>query len=144
MGCCNDSNIKTNCGKKQFATCVHYKSELPAYSKLEKGCVVIEETTKELYENQENILQSIDTSKITKDCIDYPTTEVDGEEKILVISILQSLQDQICDMKEESSEDEALNLDFKCLTSPCGNQIDSLKDLLQVLINEICELKNQP
>ena len=34
-------------------------------------------------------------------------------------------------------------LDFKCLTNPCNNEINSLRDLLQVLINEVCSLKNQ-
>ena len=103
----------------------------------------IEETTEELYKNQEYILRSIDTSKLTEDCIDYPTVEINGEDKILIVDILQKIQDEICEMKEESTEDNSLELDFKCLVSPCGETITSLKDLLQVLINEICILKGE-
>lgn len=141
MGC-GDSG-KFNCGTRTEAKCTYYKGYLPKYSKLDKNCVVIEETTAELYKNQEAILKSIDTSKLTKSCIDYDVDDSnDSEEgKILIVEVLQKLQDEICEMKEGSEEDNSLNLDFKCLETQCGNEITSLKDLLQVLIDEVCKLK---
>lgn len=138
MGC-GDSG-KFNCGTRTEAKCTYYKGYLPKYSKLDKNCVVIEETTAELYKNQEAILKSIDTSKLTKDCLDYPTDD-SAEARILIVDVLQKLQEEICEIKEGSEEDNSLNLDFKCLETQCGNQITSLKDLLQVLIDEVCKLK---
>mgnify|MGYP003609290505 FL=1 len=143
MGCCDETNAKFNCGERIPSACVFYKKYFPSYSTLDKNCATIEETTEELYKNQEYILRSIDTSKLTEDCIDYPTVEINGEDKILIVDILQKIQDEICEMKEESTEDNSLELDFKCLVSPCGETITSLKDLLQVLINEICILKGE-
>lgn len=141
MGCGNSG--KFNCGTKTEAGCTYYKGYLPKYSKLDKNCVVIEETTAELYKNQEAILKSIDTSKLTKSCIDYDVDDSnDSEEgKILIVEVLQKLQDEICEMKEESEDDNSLNIDFKCLVAPCDSQITSLKDLLQTLVDEVCKLK---
>ena len=143
MGCCNDS-IKNNCGSKVYATCVYYEGYLPEYSDLDKDCVVLEETTEELYKNQEFILKSIDTSKIQEDCIDYPRTD---DNKILVVDILQKLQDEICSIKENPdtplSNIDLSNIDMKCLEDePCYNA-DSLNNVLQTMIDKICELNSR-
>lgn len=140
MGCCDD-NKKFNCGKKQPASCVFYKGYLPKYSELDKGCATVEETTEELYRHQEQILESIDTSGLGKDCLDYPTVEVDDKEVILVKDVLEVLEEKVCQLLDIPEDDDTLQLDFKCLTTPCGDEINSLKDLLQTLINEICALK---
>lgn len=141
MGCCNENGAKFNCSERIQSACVFYKKYFPTYSKLDKNCATIEETTEEIYKNQEYILKSIDTSKLKEDCIDYPNVEIEGKDTILIVDVLQKLQDEICNIKEDTSEEDELNLDFKCLTSSCGEQISSLKDLLQVLIDEICTLK---
>lgn len=140
MGCCTDNQKKFNCGKKTEASCVFYKGYIPEYSELD-SCVTIEETTEELYRNQENILKSIDTSELGDDCLDYAKTEVEGKSVILVKDVLRVLEEKVCDLMDTKEVDDSLQLDFKCLVSPCGSEIESLKDLLQVLINEICALK---
>ena len=140
MICCNETNAKYTCGERLQAACVFYKKYFPEYSELDKTCATLEETTEEIYKTQEAILKSIDTSKLTKDCLDYPTDDSD-EPRILIVDVLQKLQDEICEIKEGSEEDNSLNIDFKCLETQCGNQITSLKDLLQVLIDEVCKLK---
>ena len=140
MGCCND-NRKSRCANKIPAICVYYYGYLPEYSELDEECVVIEETTEELYKNQEFILQSIDTSKLVEDCIEYPRTD---DDKILVVDILQKLQDEICDLKENVPENNGINisgLDMKCLEDePCFNP-NSLTGILQTMIDKICELE---
>lgn len=144
MSCCGD-NRKFNCLEKTQAVCVYYKGYLPKYSKLDKNCVVIEETTEELYKNQEFILKSIDTSKLTKDCMDYPTVEEEGEDKILVVDVLQKMQDEICNIKNNNSEScdciDVTKLDLKCLEEdPCNNNND-ITSIFQQMINKICELE---
>ena len=142
MNCCNGR--KNNCGVKTPAICVYYYGYLPEYSDLDKDCVVLEETTEELYKNQEFILKSIDTSKIQEDCIDYPRTD---DNKILVVDILQKLQDEICSIKENPdtplSNIDLSNIDMKCLEDePCYNA-DSLNNVLQTMIDKICELNSR-
>ena len=148
MSCCGD-NRKFSCGGlKTPAVCVYYRGYLPKYSKLDADCAVIEETTEELYKNQEFILKSIDTSKLKEDCIDYPTTEIDGEDKILVVDVLQALQDEICTLKENTNESDCgcidiTKLDLKCLEDePCANP-SSITDVIQLMIDKICEIDNR-
>lgn len=144
MGNCRDTNLKYNCGdKRQNARCVLYEGYIPNYSKLlDEDCITLEETTEELYKNQEEILKSIDTSKLGKKCLDY--SEFQEDDSLKVNEALLTIEEEICDLKNKlnSGSDESLELDFKCLTGVCNNEIDSLKDLLQILINEICNLKS--
>ena len=66
MSGCRNNKIKCNCGTHQNARCVYYDAYLPKYSKLDEDCVNINETTEELYENQEKILDSIDLTLYNK------------------------------------------------------------------------------
>ena len=143
MSGCRNNKIKCNCGTHQNARCVYYDAYLPKYSKLDEDCVNINETTEELYENQEKILDSIDLVELGKKCIDY--SEFQEEDFLKVKEAFLTFENEICELKSKisSNSEDSLELDFKCLTNPCNNEINSLKDLLQVLINEVCNLKNQ-
>ena len=143
MSGCRNNKIKCNCGTRQNARCVYYDGYLPKYSKLDEDCVNIEETTEELYENQEKILDSIDLVKLGKECIDY--SEFQENDSLKVKEAFLTFEKEICELKGKinSNSNDSLELDFKCLTNPCNNEINSLRDLLQVLINEVCNLKNQ-
>ena len=143
MSRCRNNKIKCNCGTRQNARCVYYDAYLPKYSKLDEDCVNIDETTTELYENQEKILDSIDLVELGKKCIDY--SEFQEDDSLKVKEAFLTFESEICELKSKisSNSDDSLELDFKCLTNPCNNEINSLKDLLQVLINEVCNLKNQ-
>ena len=113
---------------------------LPEYSILNQECASIEETTEELYKNQEKILESIDLSELGNDCISY---QKQGE-KLKVNEVLYALESEICDIKDKITENvfKEMNLDFKGLSDQCGNNISSLKIFFQTLINEIDNLKN--
>lgn len=142
MGCYNE-NRKNNCGSKTPAICVYYYGYLPEYSKLDPDCVVIEETTEELYKNQEFILESIDTSKLVEDCIEYHRND---DNKILVVDVLQKLQDEVCNLKENVPSDNGIDIsgiEMKCLEDePCFNP-NSLTGILQTMIDKICELETR-
>lgn len=145
MSCCGDSRKFSCGGSKTSAVCVYYRGYLPKYSELDADCAVVEETTGELYKNQEFILKSIDTSKLKEDCIDYPTTDIEGEEKILVVDVLQALQDEICNLKENTTDSDCgcidvSKLDLKCLEEdPCAND-SNITDVLQLMIDKICDI----
>lgn len=145
MSRCRNNKIKCNCGTHQNARCVYYDAYLPKYSKLDEDCVNIDETTGELYENQEKILDSIDLVKLGKECIDY--SEFQENDSLKVKEAFLTFEKEICELKNKKNEDSCCidlsKIDFKCLSDPCNNEITSLKNLLQVLINEVCNLKNK-
>ena len=142
MSGCRNNKIKCNCGTRQNARCVYYDGYLPKYSKLDEDCVNIEETTEELYENQERILDSIDLIKLGKECIDY--SEFKETNILKVNEALLTIEKEICNLKKNIDDDNSsLELDFKCLVDPCNNNITSLNQLLQRMIDKICNLEQR-
>lgn len=142
MNC--EDNVKTNCWEQQPSACVIYEESLPDYSKLKKNCATIQETTKELYDHQDKIKKSIDLSNLNNGCIDFDEFK-EGKE-LQVHEAFNAIENKLCKVLDEMEDDEEeseLNLDFKCLATTCGEPITSLKDLLQSLINEVCDLKNK-
>lgn len=144
MGC-RTNNLKHNCGSsKQNARCTFYEGDLAEFSEL-KECITIEETTEELYEAVQEIKDSIDLSELGKDCLDY--SEFQQGKELQVSEVLMTFENEICDLKEKKVEGgsniDFNKLDFKCLTDPCNNVIDTEQKIIQLLIDEICQLKAQ-
>lgn len=143
MGC-RTNNLKHNCGSsKQNARCTFYEADLAKFSKLE-DCVTLEETTEELYETVQKIKDSIDLSELGKDCLDY--SEFQQDETLNVSDVLMTFENEICDIKAKKEVNNGIDiskLDFKCLLDPCNNVTDTQEKLIQLLINEICDLKQQ-
>lgn len=136
MSCTEYNYRKSTCGTKTQAICTHYHGELPAHSELtNEDCVTIEETTEELYNTQEKILNEIDLSELG-DCITY---EPQGD-KLTVKEVLQALETEICDIKENSKTIvDIKRLDMKCLEDECGVPIKDLTTLFQIIINKLCD-----
>ena len=143
MSGCRNNKIKCNCGTHQNARCVYYDGYLPNYSKLDEDCVNIEKTNEVLYENQEKILDSIDLVKLGKECIDY--SEFQETNILKVNEALLTIEKEICNLKKNIDDDNSsLELDFKCLVDPCNNNnITSLNQLLQIMIDKICNLEQR-
>lgn len=144
MGC-RDNKLKYNCGSsKQNARCTFYEGDLPEFSKLE-DCVTIEETTEEIYEKVQEIKDSLDLSDLGKDCLDY--SEFQQGKELQINEVLMTFENEICDLKEKkpdgSTSVDISKLDLDCLVDPCNNIIDTQQKLIQLLINEICDLKAQ-
>ena len=139
--CCN--NRKNTCvGNIVSSICTKYMGYLPEYSTLNNECASIEETTEELYENQEKILDSIDLVKLGKECIDY--SEFQETNILKVNEALLTIEKEICNLKKNIDDDNSsLELDFKCLVDPCNNNITSLNQLLQIMIDKICKLEQR-
>ena len=145
MSGCRNNKIKCNCGTRQNARCVYYDGYLPKYSKLDEDCVNIEETTEELYENQEKILDSIDLVKLGKECIDY--SEFQENDSLKVKEAFLTFEKEICELKNKKNENSCYidlsKIDFKCLSDPCNNIIDSQLKLIQALIDKVCNLEQR-
>lgn len=135
---------KNTCGNRVPASCVFYDLNVPEYSKLDKEeCLVIEETTEDLYNLVTWIKESIDLKNFEKDCLevdDVEDTYNKDKRRFLIKDVIIELKNKMCELEGRLSDDsdDTLELDFKCLVGPCGDPITSLKDLLQVLINKHC------
>lgn len=139
MGCNN--KIKHTCGDSLKAECVDYEGTVNPQSELVgEGCLSIEETTQDIYDQ----LEQIDVTDID-DCLDYE--EIDG--KILINSAVKTHGEEICEIKEQitllqntticNTNITSCDLDFKCLVDSCGDDITTLGQLLQAMIDKICE-----
>ena len=140
---CRDDSRKYNCIDKKNSICVTYDGYLPDYSELIDKCPTIEETTTELYEWQERILEAIDLTDLGEKCINYNPFKED--EDLKVKEAFLAIESEFCKLKDIVSEvkPSISDFDLKCLVEPCGDDIDSDKKLIQILINEICLLKEK-
>lgn len=146
---CNDNyGPSSTCGHRTPAVCVRYNSDIPPYSKLNReDCHNLEEAIEDLYELITALRHKTDMTGYDPDCIeiDKKNTVYDRERSTYMIKdVLEGVTNKLCEIEEKLSveSDGGMELDFKCLKTECGNNITSLRDLMQVLINEICNLKN--
>ncbi len=146
---CN--KIDNTCGKKINARCVDYEGEINDCSSLEdKDCLSIHETTEDIYKQIEDLKECLDLSSLGKNCLEY------GEEceDLKINKVLLKLEEKVCELCEAIPTPQSdpnycnpifeqdlscLELDYKCLTDPCNNEIKTLKQLLQALIDKNCE-----
>ena len=142
---------KHTCGDRSSnARCVFYDLNTPSFSKLsENDCTTVDETTSDLYNLVSWLRESVNVEGL--DIKDLEIQSVldsydNSKQRFLVKDILSEIISQVDDIKkltESNDTNSGLELDFKCLVNSCGTPITSLKDLLQTLIDEICNLKNQ-
>ena len=135
--------IKYGCGDITYATCL--KTEIipnTQSSLLEEECISQEQVNEDVYEQLENIQTQSDLSELGELCLTYTTVEG----KILVKNALLKLEEEICSLKEEV---ETLKTTAVCnllvtdcdfilgdLADTCDNPPTTLKELLQILINQ--------
>ena len=140
MSCRNDK-MKYRCGTYHLDECTTYSGDLPEWSELQdETCVTLKESTEELYGKVTEIKDDIELTRFSN-CIDYNEEEV-GKPKI--DEVLTKHHELLCeilgtDMSKDVSPDiSRWGLDFKCLVDQCANPPSTLKQLLQLLINSVC------
>ena len=139
------SKIKHTCGDKTYATCVFYSTEVPSWSELiNEGCVVTEETTKELYQEVTKLRDKTDFSSLSTTCPDITIETENGVVTPLsyASTTLKLWEELKCPTTEEVITQDiditGYGLDFKCLVDPCGDPITKLSQLLQIMIDQHC------
>ena len=147
MGCGNKP--KHTCGdRRSNARCVFYDIPVPTYSRLkEEDCITVEETTDDLYNLISWLKESVDISEVSIKDLDVesvPDSYVKGNHRVLLKEVITKLISELNNLKNrvDEKDPEKMDLDYKCLVSPCGNQISTTEELLQVLIDEVCNLKS--
>lgn len=132
------SKIKHTCAEKNYATCIYYELEVPAFSSLvEQDCTTIEETTEDQYEILGGIKSEIDLSALGQDCITYGVTPK------TVKSVLLQYEQEICDLKDRVNTLETTaicdmditNCGLTLPDNPCGGTFSTLGELLGYLLD---------
>ena len=136
---CNQK-IKHTCSSTNYATCIHYESSVNTDSEYdENDCLSIEETTQDIY----NQLENLDLSALGDLCLSYTT--VGG--KNIVKNVLLKFEEKICEYEERINLLENRPLcemplgdcvDTKCLVDSCNENISTVGQLLQALVDLNC------
>ena len=139
MNCHN--KIKHTCSSVNYSTCIHYESSVNADSELvNETCLDLEQTTQDIY----NQLENLDLSALGELCLSY----VQENNKNIVKNVLLKFEEEICNLKEELETVKNRPLcemplgdcvDTKCLVDACSENISTVGQLLQALVDINCE-----
>jgi hypothetical protein len=133
--------ISYTCGKKVNARCVDYEGELSSCTEL-GDCPKhsVHDVLSDINRQLSDICEKLNIEDYDSGCLEL-------EENSLV-NILQELTNQVCELKEAlapvdcppvfSADISCLGLDYQCLADPCGEQPQNLTQLLQLIINQVC------
>lgn len=143
MSCGDKKNYRCS-GVEQYATCVRYELDVPEFSSLdENDCKTIEQTTEDTYEIISQIKTETDLSELGNTCLEY----VQEEGKTFVKNVLLKHEEEICTLKQKIEELETgftvcntslegCNLDFNGLVDECGEEPQTIGEVLQLLLNQ--------
>jgi hypothetical protein len=139
MSKCN--KIKDTCGTRNYASCIDYENIVNTNSSLDASdCLNLDEVAEDIYTQ----LEGINLSALGEACLTY----VDSEGKLIVKNVLLKMEEEICTLKEEVKtlkEKPLCDLplgdcvDTLCLADVCDNTITTVGQLLQALVNKVCE-----
>lgn len=136
-------NKKINtCGDSMHASCVNTEVTPNSQSVIvDESCLNAEQVLQDIYTQIDDLLKNIDLSGLGEDCLEY--TLVDG--KLLVKNAILKIEERFCELQERIVALESRQLcDFPLsgcgleigdLVDSCGDQPQTLSDLLQILIN---------
>lgn len=90
---CNKNKTKHNCGSIVYASCVRYEGEVSDNSELTAGCLSVEETTQDIYNQLDEIAEQLDMSSLDNDCIIFTEPKTP-------ISIITQLYQKLCALED--------------------------------------------
>ena len=138
----NCNKIKHTCGERTYLICAEYEGNVNTDSSLvDVNCKNGEEVIQDIY----NQLDNLDLSELGESCLDYISDE---SGKNLVKNVLLKFEEEICNLKEELKTVKNRPLcemplgdcvDTKCLVDACNENISTVGQLLQALVDINCE-----
>lgn len=134
---------KNTCAKPHPAECTSYETEVPESSVLfEVDCLSIEDTTADLYDRTEEIINEIDLSELGLDCLTY----VQEGGKNVVKNVLLKYEEEICTLKQEIEDLkgktvcditlQSCGITPGTATDQCSDPITTVGELLQFLVDQ--------
>lgn len=148
MGC-NCNKISNTCGEKLYAACTYYEGAIPAFTTMAaEACYTVEEVLADIYLIETAIKDEIDLTGLLGNGITY--TLVSGavitknalSKHAELIVALQATVDALTDGTDSLFTITNWGLDFDCIADSCANPPDLLKDLLQLIITQVCTNKS--
>jgi len=143
---CGCNSINNTCGEAHYAACTHYEGALPAFTTLASAeCYTVEEILADIYSIETIVNDEIDLSELLTNGIVY--TLVDS--KIItrnalkkhaeLLIAMQAVLNGIADGTNDMFNITGWGLDFECIADICDNPPTHLKDLIQLMITQICD-----
>lgn len=145
MGGCEDCNMRKVSCKHSKAICTEYDGTVNEDSTIiDVTCKSIEETTQDVYSQLGDIYDLLNVGEeLGDDCLVYSATDLK--------TIIKKFEEEICDLKEAIAATSgggggvdtnitSWGLDFRCLAGECDTSIQTLPQLLQAIINKLCNL----
>jgi len=133
MGC---GGKVTGCSKTS-SSCVVYEGGLPSWTNLSVGCATLDDVVSNMY-SEIGKLQNATNIELLNTCLDYG-----GD--FSLSNVVGVLDGEVCGLKsfQNSVESGILdisnwNIDLKCLEGECAHNIQTIKDLIQALVNKVC------
>jgi len=128
---CNKFNTSCN---KVSTECVDYEGYLPSWTGLD-DCNTLTGHIHKIY-SELDYFQSLKNLGLDASCLDY-----NGDYS--AVNVLKKHDNKICELLEKVDGFSFLDapigdLDVKCLQGVCSNNILTIRDLLQALINKVC------
>lgn len=90
---CKRNKIKQNCGNYIFAVCTKYEGDVSNNSSLTAGCLNLEETTQDIYDQLDVIDSKLDMSSLNNDCITFTEPKTTA-------SVIKDLYDKLCALED--------------------------------------------
>ena len=98
---CKKNKTKQNCGTILYGVCVRYEGEVSNNSSLTAGCLNLEETTQDIYDQLDDIDEKLDMSDLNNDCITFTEPKTPA-------SVLKQLYDKLCELEDTVSTQAGL------------------------------------
>ncbi len=137
----NCNRISHTCGERTYLICSEYEGSVNSDSSLiEESCLNGQEVVQDIY----NQLENLDLSALGELCLEY--TQASG--KNIVKNVLLKFEEKICEYEQRITELENRPLcemplgdcvDTKCLVDACNENISTVGQLLQALVDINCE-----
>lgn len=130
------------CGTKNYAPCIYYELDLPDFSRIEKDCISLEDTTSEIYDFIKDIKEQLDLSDLGNDCLSYT---LDSEDRVVVKNALKKIEEKYCELENKVTELENINIcdmpisdciDLGTLVDQCDTAPTTWGQLIQLLVNQ--------
>ena len=137
----NCNKISHTCGERTYLICSEYEGTVNSDSSLvEESCLNGQEVVQDIY----NQLGNLDLSALGELCLSY----VQENNKNIVKNVLLKFEEKICEYEQRITELENRPLcemplgdcvDTKCLVDACSENISTVGQLLQALVDINCE-----
>lgn len=107
---CNDK-ITTRCGKPQYATCVSFEGDVnPQSSLIDEGCLNLEETTQDTYNQLETIYEDINVEDLDYECLSLTNKTLKNLLQLLITqhcnqaTLITEMQETIETMQNQTED----------------------------------------